>query len=122
MPLDEFIITVFCWVETAFVDATAGVKLRSRRLASRLSDGEAITLEIVGEALGYDGDEAIWSDFKRHWAAWFPVLGDRGTFLRQAANLWRIKQLLHDRNAIYSGGRLQKGRLGINPDSVASCR
>ena len=25
MPLEEFIITVFCWVETAFEDATAGI-------------------------------------------------------------------------------------------------
>ncbi len=30
-----------------------------------------ITIEIVGEFLGYDGDEAIWEYFKPHWAAWF---------------------------------------------------
>jgi hypothetical protein len=45
-----------------------------------LSDSEVITLEIVGEMLGHDGDEAIWTYFKRHWAAWFPGLGDRSTF------------------------------------------
>ncbi len=97
MPLEEFIITVFCWVETAFEDVTAGIKLRARGFAPRLSDSEVITLEIVGEVLGYDGDEAIWSYFKRHWAAWFPGLGDRSTFVRQAANLWRVKQWLHER-------------------------
>ncbi|MEI2782825.1 MAG: hypothetical protein V9H25_16865 [Candidatus Competibacter sp.] len=87
MPLEAFIITVFCWVETAFEDATTGIKLGARGFARRLSDGEAITLEIVGEVLGHDGDEAIWSYFKRHWAAWLPGLGDRSTSVRQAANL-----------------------------------
>lgn len=33
MPLEEFIITVFCWVETAFKDATAGITLRTRGFA-----------------------------------------------------------------------------------------
>ena len=32
MPLEEFIITVLCWVETAFEDATAGINLRTRGL------------------------------------------------------------------------------------------
>ena len=26
MPLEEFIITVFCWVKTVFKDVTAGIK------------------------------------------------------------------------------------------------
>ena len=54
-------------------------------------------MEIVGEMLGHDGDKAIWDYFRRHWAAWFPGLGDRSTFVRPAANLWRIKPLLHER-------------------------
>ena len=95
MPIDEFIITVFCWVELGLEKVTAGVKLRTRGFAPRLSDSEVITMEIVGEFLGYDGDEAIWEYFKQHWVAWFPGLGDRSTFVRQAANLWRVKQLLH---------------------------
>jgi len=96
MPIDEFIITVFCWVEPGLEKVTAGVKLRTRGFAPRLSDSEVITMEMVGEFLGYDGDEAIWEYFKQHWAAWFPGLGDRSTFVRQAANLWRVKQLLHE--------------------------
>ena len=69
MPIDEFITTVFCWVEQGFEKVTAGVKLRTPRLCSRLSDSEVITMEIMGEFLGYDGDEAIWEYFKQHWAA-----------------------------------------------------
>jgi hypothetical protein len=105
MLIDEFIITVFCWVEQGFEKATAGVKLRTRGFAPRLSDSEVITMEIVGEFLGYDGDEAIWEYFKQHWAAWFPSLGDRTTFVRQAANLWRVKQLLHQQLVMELGAR-----------------
>ncbi len=105
MPIDEFIITVFCWVELGLEKVTAGVKLRTRGFAPRLSDSEVITMEIVGEFLGYDGDEAIWEYFKQHWVAWFPGLGDRSTFVRQAANLWRVKQLLHEQLLVELGAR-----------------
>ena len=121
MPLEAFIITVFCWVETAFEDATTGIKLGARGFARRLSDGEAITLEIVGEVLGHDGDEAIWSYFKRHWAAWLPGLGDRSTFVRQAANLWRIKRVFHGRSVADSGARTADGRI-IDGFPVAPAR
>jgi hypothetical protein len=50
MPIDEFIITVFCWVEKEFGDVTDGVKLRARGFAPHLSGGEVITMEIVGES------------------------------------------------------------------------
>jgi Transposase DDE domain len=120
MPLDEFIITVFCWVETAFEDVTAGIKLRTRGFAPRLSDSEAITLEIVGEVLGCDGDEAIWEYFRRHWAAWFPGLGDRSTFVRQAANLWRIEQVLHERLVADAGARTADGHI-IDGFPIAVC-
>jgi hypothetical protein len=105
MPIDEFIITVFCWVEKEFGNATKGVKLRARGFAPRLSDSEVITMEIVGELLGHEGDKAIWEYFRRHWAAWFPGLGDRSTFVRQAANLWQVKQRLQERLVTDLGAR-----------------
>ena len=77
MLLEEFIITVFCWVDESVAAVTGGVKLRTRGFAPRLSDSEVITLEIVGESLGHDGDKAIWNYFQQHWAAGCAGLGDR---------------------------------------------
>ena len=121
MSLEEFIITVFCWVEDGLESVIGGVKLRTRGFAPRLSDSEVITLEIVGELLGHDGDEAIWSYFKRHWVAWFPGLGDRSTFVRQAAKLWRIKQLLHERLVGDLGARAAGGHI-IDGFPIAVCK
>ncbi|MBK8751705.1 MAG: transposase [Candidatus Competibacteraceae bacterium] len=77
-------------------------------------------MEIVGEMLGYDGDEAIWDYFRRHWAAWFPGLGDRSTFVRPAANLWRIKSLLHERWVGDLGARAAAGPI-IDGFPIAIC-
>ena len=80
MPLEELIITVFYWVDKGVETVTSGIELRTRGFAPRLSDSGAITMAIIGEMRGHDGDEAIWEYFRPHWAAWFPGLGDRTTF------------------------------------------
>ena len=121
MPLEEFIITVFCWVDEGVEAVTSGIELRTRGFAPRLSDSEVITMEIVGEMLGHDGDEAIREYFRRHWAAWFPGLGERTTFVRQAANLWRIKQLLHERLVAASGARAADGHI-VDGFPIAVCK
>lgn len=121
MLLEEFIITVFCWVETVFEEVTAGIKLRARGFTPRLNNSEVITLEIVREVLGRDGDEAIWSYFKRHWAAWFPELGDRSPLVRQAENLLWINQLSQERLVTALGARTVAGPLSMaSPSSCAS--
>jgi hypothetical protein len=51
-------------------------------------------MEIVAEYQGIDTDQAIWCYFRRPWLAWFPRLGSRSSFVRQAANLWQYKQRL----------------------------
>ena len=99
MPLEDFIITVFCCVEQMWQKSLLPSRLRQRGFAPKLSDSEVLTMEIVGEFLGFDSDQQIWKYFRCHWKFWFPDLGSRSTFARQAANLWYVKQLLHQRLA-----------------------
>jgi hypothetical protein len=53
-----------------------------------------LTIEGVGEFLGIDTDTGLEEHFRRHDRDWFPALGrvHRTTFVRQAANLWAVKQ------------------------------
>jgi hypothetical protein len=55
-----------------------------------------LTVEITGEFLGLDTDRGLHAYFRRHFGHLFPGLRTvhRTTFLRQAANLWAVKQAL----------------------------
>ncbi len=92
MDLSTFIIAVFCLTD----DWLKGKKLRRRGPSPELSDAEVLTIEIVGEFLGIDTDEGLYEHFRRHYGEWFPALRGvhRTTFLRQAANLWAVKEML----------------------------
>jgi len=94
MPLDEFIIQIFCLTDDLYKKIVK-TPLRQRGPAPKLTDSEVITIEIVGEWLGFDDDQAIWRYIKLHWLDFFPHLPDRSRFTTQAANLWAIKQQLH---------------------------
>lgn len=90
MDLSTFITAVFCLVD----DQLKERRIRQRGPAPKLSDSEVLTIEIIGEFLGLDTDEAIFGYFRRHYGEWFPALGEvhRTTFSRQAANLWKVKE------------------------------
>jgi len=92
VDLSTFIVSVFCLVD----DQLKGRRIRQRGPTPKLSDSEVLTIEIVGEFLGIDTDKGIHLFFRRHYAEWFPALGEvhRSTFARQAANLWKVKELL----------------------------
>ena len=92
MDISTFIVSVFCLIDDRLKERC----IRSRGPAPKLSDAEVITIEIVGEFLGIDTDKAIHLFFRRHYGEWFPTLGEvhRTTFVRQAANLWKIKEEL----------------------------
>lgn len=97
MPLEEFIIWVYCWVDENTNEILGGGKIRKRGFEPALSDIEVITMEIVGEFIETDTDKGIWKYFKTHWQSWFPKLSSRSSFAKQAANLWHVKQLLQMR-------------------------
>ncbi len=95
MSVEEFITWVYCCVDDYFIRATRGAILRTRGFAPKLSDSEVITMELVGEFLGIDTDKQIWEYFAQHWQELFPRIGSRSNFAKQAANLWNMKQLIH---------------------------
>ena len=96
MSLDDFIITCFCWIDEALPTAMEGKRLRQSGPAPKMSDSEVITIELVGSYLGLSQDQELFEYFGRHSSHFFPELLSihRSTFVRQAANLWAIKERL----------------------------
>src|SRR5258708_6629516 len=96
MNLDDFSITCFCTIDEILPIVTKGKRLRERGQRPKLADSEVITREIVGTYLGLPQDQEVFDYFRRHYAQFFPAMahGDRTTFVRQAANLWAVKERL----------------------------
>lgn len=92
MDITTYLICVYCLID----DWMNGKKLRQRGPRPRLSDSEVLTIEVVGEFLGIDTDQGLYTFFRRFFGDWFPALGqiNRTTFVRQAANLWVVKEQL----------------------------
>ena len=84
------IILMYCKIDD--IIKAMGLSERRKGVSPKLSDSEVITMEIVGEFLGLHEDKAIHNYFLKHWSGLFPNIPHRTTFLRQAANLWRVKQ------------------------------
>jgi hypothetical protein len=93
LDLNTFIIAVFCLIDDRIADLG---RLRARGPAPTLCDSEVLTIEVVGEFLGFDEDTELFAYFRRHYAHFFPNLWrvHRTTFSRQAANLWKAKELI----------------------------
>ena len=71
--------------------------MRGAGYAPKLSDSEIICMEVVGEFLNLDQDKQIWHYFTQHWQAWFPAIGSYPNFAKHCANLWQVKQRIHDK-------------------------
>jgi IS5 family transposase len=95
LTIEDFLLVVYCLIDDVVTSLQKWHRFRTRGFTPALRDSEVITMVVVGEFLGIDTDEQIWEYFRRHWRAWFPKLGSRSQFVRQAANLWRIIQLVH---------------------------
>ena len=96
MSLDELIIAWFCVIDDLLPQVTEGKRLRQRGPMPKLADSEVLTMEVIGTYLGLNQDKALFIYFRRHWTTYFPALAHlhRTTFVRQAANLWAIKERL----------------------------
>jgi hypothetical protein len=93
VDLNTFIVSVFCLIDDRIKDLG---RLRGRGPTPTLCDSEVLTIEVVGEFLGIDQDTELFAYFRRHYAHFFPNLRrvHRTTFARQAANLWKLKEIL----------------------------
>jgi hypothetical protein len=100
MTYEDYLLHLFYLIDSQ-IQALNLPPLRRRGPRPRLADSEVITIELAGEFLGIDTDKGIWQYFRRHHGGEFPMLRqtDRTTFARQAASLWRVKQLLLERIA-----------------------
>jgi len=96
MPIEKFIIEVFCLIDDEIEKILFGKKLRQRGRPPGLSDSEVITMEVVGEFLSKDCDTNIWQYFMMHWLHFFPKIPDRTNFAKQAANLHVLKRHLQE--------------------------
>ncbi len=96
MNLDEFMITYFCWLDELVPLSLCGQRLHQRGLMPQLSDSEVLTIEVIDIYLGLSQDKALFAYFQQHDRHLFPALAGwhRATFVRQAANLWAIKERL----------------------------
>lgn len=96
MSLDDFIITCFCWIDDALPIVVQGKKLRQAGPPPKMSDSEVLTIELVGSYLGLSQDQELFEFFGRQYSHFFPELLsiERTTFVRQAANLWALKERL----------------------------
>ena len=94
MDLDTRMITVFCRIDDAFQTLLQGARLRRSGPEPRLSDAEVLTMEMVGEFLGFRQDNRLYWYFRQHYDYLFPALArvHRTTLVRQAANLWRVAE------------------------------
>jgi len=107
MNLDDFIITCFCLIDEMLPSVTQGKRLRERGPMPKLADSEVITMELVGTYLGLSQDQEVFDYFRRHYAHFFPAMAQvaRTTFVRQAANLWAVKErlwcLIRDSRLLY---------------------
>jgi Transposase DDE domain len=95
----DLLLEVFCLVDDEL--QALHLDLRQRGPKPKLSDSEVITIELVGAFWKLGTDQDLFRHFRRYHQAEFPALAqvDRTTFTRQAANLWRAKQLIQQRLA-----------------------
>ena len=103
MSRDYFIIMVYCLVCEHYQAVVGQQSLRRRGYPPALSDEEVITIEICGEYFGLSQDEEILDYFRSHYQHFFPKLGERTGFVRQAANLWPVKAKIQQRLTSISG-------------------
>lgn len=103
MDRDDFVIAVFLLVCEQYSVIKQQYRLRRGGFNPALTDEEVITIEIRGEYFKLECDKDIFAYFRAHYPHFFQKLADRSLFVRQAANLWRIKAAIQQRLTMIAG-------------------
>lgn len=95
--LADFVIAIYCLIEDELYPSFCQHQGRPRRagFSPALSDSECLTIEMVGQYLGYSTQKQLFEQMLDRFGDWFPGLRDRGSFTRQSANLWQVKTWMH---------------------------
>ena len=101
MDLESFTIAVLCLLEDLLAELRADPawrRVRQRGPAPTLADSEVLTMEVVGEFLGWTRMGHLSAIFAGSIPTGFPPCArvHRTTFARQAANLWVVKEQVWD--------------------------
>lgn len=103
MDQEIFLIWLYCAVDDAVRSIMGMGRLRARGAQPELTDAEALTIELFGEALALASDAAIWRHARVHLRDWFPALGGEWNFVRRCANLHGLKDAILGR--LFQHGR-----------------
>jgi hypothetical protein len=92
--LDTFLTVVYCVCDEVYQREIAP-KLGPRPGARpKLSDGEVLTLAILGQWHGHRCERCFLGYVRRHWHGYFPRLTSQSAFNRRARHLWAALCLL----------------------------
>ena len=82
--VEEFVITIYCLIEDELYPPFCQQHGLPRRAGfpPALSDSECLTIEWVGQYLGYTSQKQLYGPMHDRFGAWFPALRDRSTFTR----------------------------------------
>ena len=91
--IEDFVIAIYCLIEDELYAAFCPQHGRPRRAGfpPALSDSECLTVELVGQYLGYANQKQLYEHMHDRFGAWFPALRARVAFTRQCANRWQVK-------------------------------
>ena len=93
--IEEFVIAIYCLIEDELYPAFLKQHGLPRRAGfpPTLSDSECLTVELVGQYLGYTSQKQLYAQMHDRFGAWFPALRDRSAFIRQCPTSGRSNPL-----------------------------
>jgi hypothetical protein len=99
MPLEDYIIHVFCLIDDLYQNLLLTCKVRKSGYSPILADSEIISMLVVGEFLGFSDNKKIWLYFKSHYLGYFPSLDyvRYKIFNKQATCLWHVIRIIHSK-------------------------